>query len=217
LQCIECILAARLEQELGIGLRIAIADRAIESACLTPGEQAQFARLRTEARRAAWQTGRAALKRLRLRCGEDGDTSGLVFPNPRYSITHSGGYAVAAGAVAAGLAGIGIDFEILRPVDPRAGRFFLTARESAWVQGLPEEHRAAALLRLWTIKEALFKSDAENRHTGLADYGLAEPGSRRGQVVMRRGTEVVMQYVCSALGPGILSVAVARQRRAYDQ
>jgi len=217
LQCIEQILAAQIEQELGMRLQITIADRAIESTCLTPGEQAQFARFHTEARRAAWKTGRAALKRLRIRCGEDGDTSGLVFPNPRYSLTHSGGYAIAAGAVAAELAGVGIDFEVLRQVDLRVGRFFLTAHECAWLQGLPDRHHAAALLRLWTIKEALFKSDAENHCTGLADYGLAEPGERRGQVVMRRGKGVAMQYVCYAFGPGILSVAVARERGVDDQ
>jgi phosphopantetheinyl transferase len=217
LQCLEYILAARIQQEFGIGLRIAIADKAIESARLTPGEQAQFARLHTEARRAAWKTGRAALKRLRTWYGEDGDTSCLTFPNPRYSLTHSGGYAVAAGAVAAGLAGIGIDFEVYRQVDPRVGRFFLTARECAWIDGLPNNRRAADLLQLWTIKEALFKSDAENHCTGLVDYGLTEPGERRGQVVMRRGKVVAMQYVCYTLGPGILSVAVAHERSTYDQ
>lgn len=217
MQCLERMLAAQIEHELGIRLQIAVAYGAAESPCLTPGEQAQCARLRTETRRAAWQTGRAALKRLRTRCGEDSDTSGIVFPNPRYSLTHSGGYAVAAGAVAAGLAGIGIDFEILRHVDPRAARFFLTARECVWVQELPERRRTAELLRLWTIKEALFKSDTENRYTGLADYELAEPGARRGHVVTRPGKGVAMQYVCYALGPGILSVAVARERSGDDQ
>jgi 4'-phosphopantetheinyl transferase EntD len=217
LRCIERRVAARLAQELGINFQIAIADRAIDSDWLTPGEREQLARLQTEARRTSWKIGRAALKQLRVLCGEDDDTSGLVFPSPCYSLTHSSGYAVAVGAVSAGLAGIGIDLEFLRPINPKIGQFFLTAHERVWIKGLPAAHRSTELLRLWTIKEALFKSDPYNRGAGLADYALAEPGDSRGQVIIRRGAVMVMQYVCYALGPGMLSVAVAHERSGHDQ
>jgi 4'-phosphopantetheinyl transferase EntD len=211
------MIAALLAQELGIDLQIAIADRAIDSAGLMPGERAQLARFQTVARRTSWKTGRAALKQLCALCGVDDDTSGIVFPSPCYSLTHSSGYAVAVGAVSAGLAGIGIDLEFLRLVDPRAGQFFLTAHERVWIKSLPAVRHSTELLRLWTIKEALFKSDPHNHCTCLMDYALAEPGSSRGQVVIRREAVMVMQYVCYALGPGLLSVAVARERSGHDQ
>lgn len=210
-------IAAQLGGRLGTALKLAVADREVELEQLSDGERTRLAGLGGEGRAASWRVGRAALKRLRARLGEDADTSAIRFPSRRYSLSHSGGYAVAVAAERADLAGIGIDLEFVRPVDLRAGRFFLTPAERVWVEGLPEARRSTELLRLWTIKEALFKADPGNVRTGLSDYALGDPASARGALALRREKMLQFRYVSLALGSAVLAVAEARERSGHDQ
>jgi len=148
---------------------------------LTSQERARYNQFTTAQRRDAWLRGRAALKTLLHHLGEHLDTTKLSFPNPRLSLTHSGTYAVAAG-VAQDLpfGGIGVDLEIQQTLHPEAARLFLTEEERKWFARLEASLRTRELLRLWTVKEAVFKADVENEGRMLADYRLAVPGARNG-------------------------------------
>ena len=152
---------------------------------LTPGERAQ---LPDGPRRHDWLLGRAALKAHGI-----GDTSTVTFPNRCLSLTHSAGIAVAA-RCEGDQAGVGVDLEAWRTMDPRAARFFLR----------PEEQ--GDLLRLWTVKEALFKATPDNAGMALVDYALAHPEAHEGLATDRLGR--TFEYQSRRRPEGWLTIAV---------
>jgi phosphopantetheinyl transferase len=107
------------------------------------------------------------------------DTSPLEFPHARFSLSHSGDWAAAAGADK-DCAGIGIDLEIYRKARERMADFFLTERELKWFATRPQENRSDDLLRLWTVKEAAFKADWQNENATLREYELQDPSAIQG-------------------------------------
>ena len=194
--------AAAAEADVAAGLGAPVVLRAATSPAeieeLSAGERRQL----PEAgglRRRDWLLGRAALKQLM----EGGDTSGVRFPHRCLSLTHSAGVAVAARADG-DQAGLGVDLEGWQAPDPRITRFLLAEREQ-------ERYRAAGgspsdLLRLWTVKEALFKATPENAKVTFLDYELVEPAALIGQAVDRQGRR--FRYLSGALAEGWLTVAV---------
>src|SRR5262245_13004262 len=91
-------------------------------------------------RRTIWLHGRAALKRVLARQGEDTDTSAILFPAPRWSLSHCRFTAVAVGIPEGSpVQGIGIDLELGRTPPERSARFFLTEDELAWISHLEGE------------------------------------------------------------------------------
>ncbi len=105
------------------------------------------------------------------------------------------------------VAGIGIDFEPWREAaDLRTARFFLRPSEQAHVTD------SRSLLRLWTVKEALFKATPDNGGAVLVDYALAEPESRSGSATGPRGEP--MRYVSVEVENGLMTVAVCLTERA---
>ncbi len=142
-------------------------------------------------RRGDWLLGRAAL-RLVL---DGADTSAVRFPNRCLSLTHAGGLAVAA-ACAGGQAGLGVDYEGRRTVDPRTTRFFLHDDEAV----------GGDLLRLWTVKEALYKSTLDNSSAVLLDYRVVDPAATAGAATDRAGR--TYRYGSDGWSGGWLTVAV---------
>lgn len=191
-----------LSLRLKLRLKLAAATMPADPRKLMEAERRHLARFENPKRRETWLRGRAALKKLLAALGRSEDTSAISFPNPWCSLTHSGPYAVAVGTNAPGVRGVGVDLEIRRRVAVQTARFFLK----------PEEQRQATaeiLLRLWTVKEAVYKSDPENCGRGLFDYNLKDPTALSGQALVRRRGEVfVMRYAALELRPGPLSVAV---------
>jgi acyl carrier protein len=98
--------------------------------------------------------------------GLPGDPVGYRFPHPRASVTHTGRAGVAAVLVGGSAAGVGVDLED-QPVPPAAARFYLRDDE-------PHDD----LLRLWTVKEAMFKADPANATRLLRDYRADDPAYR---------------------------------------
>ena len=174
------------------GVRVEVATQPLALGELSAGERAAFDRVAGSLRRRDWLLGRSALKRVL----DGADTSTVSFPHPRLSLSHSAGVAVAVGADARGQAGMGVDFEASRPTDRRTARFFLHEDER-----LDDE-----LLRLWTVKEALFKATPGNEGGSLLDYRLDEPASTAGTA--RNGSGHRFRYACGSLGGGPLSVAI---------
>lgn len=206
-------LAARAREALGMEIAFAVARDPLPRESLSPAESARLDGFGLPGRREDWLRGRAALKRLLARLGLPADTSLLAFPHARLSLTHSAGVAVAAalpGSPAA--AGIGVDYEARRAMKAGTERFFLAPPER-------ERARAAALrdrdlLRLWTVKEALFKADPLNRSGGgryLSGYVVEGPleaaeGRARGP-----GPDALeFGFASWDAGDGFLSVALSR-------
>jgi hypothetical protein len=206
-------LEARVRATLGAAVHLA-AVRDGDVACVPPAHVANIADIADVAgvaglapRARDWRRGRAALTQLLARLGDPAPATGVRFPDPRLSLSHSGDWAIAAGCGAA--RGLGIDLEFARPMDPRAARFFLGDHERAFVDALAPARRSDALLRLWTVKEAVFKACAGNAGLLLADFRLDDPGARAGTARRIDGPAFAARYGSIDLGGGWLAVALA--------
>ncbi|MCP2243459.1 4'-phosphopantetheinyl transferase superfamily protein [Lentzea aerocolonigenes] len=170
------------------------------------------------ARRRDRAASREALRRVLVLLGLEPQVTGRTFPHRTVSLTHcpaGGCAAVVDDPVLPEVVGVGVDLETDRPLPRRAARYFCTADELAFVDALPPTDRSAQLLRLWTVKEALFKSDPENAHTALRRYQLPEPAAAGGVADRRGGTRrLAFVYASRRWGAEQLSVAVALTRRA---
>jgi 4'-phosphopantetheinyl transferase EntD len=151
--------------------------------------------------------GRAALAGLLARAGRAELADAVCFPHPGLSLSHSGDWAIAAGCAAAD--GLGVDLEFARPMDPRAARFFLAGPELDYVAALPPARRGAELLRLWTVKEAVFKACAGNAGRLLADFRLDEPAALTGTARRADGATFTARYGSIDLREGWLALALA--------
>jgi len=160
-------LERQAKERLGCSLVIAQAGQGDGPESLTDQEKSYFHELQHLERKQHWLRGRCALKQVLAAYGRSCNTLALAFPHPCFSLTHAGQFAFSAG-VKAGAPGIGIDFEIRRKVNPKTAHWFLTEAELEWLlcQAQPEE----PLIRLWTIKEAAFKSCPDNRGMVLKDF-----------------------------------------------
>jgi acyl carrier protein len=99
--------------------------------------------------------------------GLPADPAGYRFPHPRASVTHTDRAGAAAVLLGGPAAGVGVDLEHDQPVSLAAARFYLRDDE-------PHDD----LLRLWTVKEAMFKADPANATRLLRDYRADDPACR---------------------------------------
>jgi hypothetical protein len=208
---------------------------------LTDAEQATFAAIEGTAREATWLRGRQALKILMADGDCQYDTTQLTFPHPYISLTHCRDTAIAVEltpqVVPVGwkLCGTGVDFERYRPIRTAAARFFLTEEER---RGLPfpnlerqaDSQRQAgyrgcqdrrgdamhrpALLRLWTIKEALFKADPDNETRVIGDYHITHSSAHAaaGTAIVGNSEGICFHFASLATKTGYLSVAMSMRR-----
>lgn len=113
------------------------------------------------------RAGRAALRVAATLAGLPGDPARYRFPHPRVSVSHTERAGAAAVLLDGPARGVGVDLEHDRAVPPGMARFYLSDAE---VSG--------DLLRLWTVKEAMFKADLDNAERMLRDYRAADPAYR---------------------------------------
>jgi hypothetical protein len=73
------------------------------------------------------------------------------------SISHAGGWCVAAVARAEDVRALGIDIELDTPLDEDAAELVLTPREQAWLTAAPPLERGSLAKRAFCAKEALYK------------------------------------------------------------
>jgi 4'-phosphopantetheinyl transferase EntD len=191
---------------LGVPFALATARTPCALLDLSAGERAQLRGLCGEQRRTDWLCGRAALKELLVRAGEDPETSRLNFPNSRFSLTHSQGVSVAVGVSRDSALGVGIDLERGRAPSVKAARFFLTEEEQCALECIDELEHHAQLLRLWTVKEAVFKADPANTGRVLLDYATANPLEFEGRALPTDGLRTI-HYASVQVPAGFLSVA----------
>ncbi len=183
----------------------------MEKTRLNQAERKQFNELRHKRRRRDWLLGRNALKQLFGALDRGDDTTAISFPNRQVSLTHGGDTALAAGTSAASL-GIGIDYEPLREIDTRIARWFLNEAETNWLNEQPECDRVSQLVRLWTIKEAAFKSYPDNAGMTFKEFSIID-AARAVTTVIAAGHGACIRVACRACDLGYLSIAIFRESR----
>jgi 4'-phosphopantetheinyl transferase len=168
-----------LLQTLGAHPALARADA--PPGLLAPAEQTQLASLRVEKRRRDWLLGRWTAKHLLqaylqqeigrpfpldgLLIGQDPDGAPYAAtagpPSERLplsiSISHSGDRAFCALADEPGVS-IGADTEMVRPGLDEMARQFFASEELAWLEHIAPDERAAAIVTVWSAKEAVLKA-----------------------------------------------------------
>ena len=169
----EAWIGAEIKQTFAVPLSLRITDQACDLNDLTESERKQLAHISNGVRRQSWLKGRKALK---LTQREYLDTSLLKFPVPNFSLTHSGDYALAI--YLPNGRGIGLDFQIHKPIKAGIEKFFLTKNELSWLSKQPIINYQDHILRLWTLKEAVFKADLHQ--TKLKDYQVLNLGKKSG-------------------------------------
>lgn len=152
------------------------------------------------------------MKQVLATVGRDTDTSLIEFPHRQLSLTHAGESAFSI-ADTSGSAGVGIDYEPLRPVNPKITRLFLNAAEQRWLQRCPESEVQQQIVRLWTVKEAAFKSYPSNAGRVLADFSIVDPGSRISEVTVEPAGWRI-RVACERYDEGYLSVAICEEARS---
>jgi hypothetical protein len=166
-------------------LVVVSADRPLRVDELSPGEAELHAALPGDHARRWWRTGRRALRDALTLVGLDADTSTIRFPHRRVSLTYAGDGAAAVVALddRPERCGIGIDRQLPAAWRPSrsAARFLLARAEARWLERAAGLDHGPVLLRIWTIKEALFKADPGNADRRLGDYRLAAPGAACGR------------------------------------
>lgn len=175
--------------------------------------RAEFNHLTTflsEVRQSEWMLGRRLLKHLLNLLNRNDTTDNLSFPHPQLSLTHSENAAFAVGTNA-GIDGLGIDYERVRAVKPQTGKWFLTDRELSWLMNLPETTRPFHIIRLWTVKEAAYKSYPGNAHVTFREFEINNPESDVTTVFVTRNKTFIENVSCFVDG-GYLSICVNRGR-----
>jgi phosphopantetheinyl transferase len=179
---------------------MAQASSPVELSELTFGELIQFQTITHPRRQHSWRLGRSALKTVLPPLQRSADSSVLSWPDPTVSLSHTDDHAMAIGLLlppkkrrrtatrgargSLSIVGIGIDLEPLeRTPSPRLVKHFLNPTElTAW-QALswPNEIDASyEALRLWTVKEAVWKSCPGNASIPLNQISLHQLEPFRG-------------------------------------
>lgn len=183
-------------------------DDAIE---LNHEETCRFNAFVIDKRRQEWKRGRQALKGVLRKLGKDDDTSMITFPNRQLSLSHHADYAIAIGTNSGDIDGIGIDVESIRSLPANAYRFFMTKVEQDWLATCSNHDLKREAIRLWSIKEALFKADPENEGCGLYQYETRSAKDQRGCGKKTINDNLSFFYESLAINNGFLSVAICRK------
>jgi len=120
-------------------------------------------------------------------------------------MSHSRGLSVAAAAEDA-TRWLGIDLQRFEGPSTGSERLFLHLEERAALDSLGSEERDDARLRLWTVKEALFKSDPENESAWIGEYFIDSPLRLRGTA--HRDASAHFRWACGRVRGGWLSAAL---------
>jgi len=132
----------------------------------------------------------------------------LAGGGPCFNASGSGDHVVVALAGAE----LGVDLELLRPLARPAGlaQRICTADELAAWKKVPEDDRDAALLRLWTAKEAALKALGSGLAGGLRNVELELDGARPPQLRRLCGAAEGWQLLVADPAPDLLCTVVIR-------
>lgn len=190
---------------------------------LTETEIIQLAQYKNERRRSSWLRGRRALKIL-MREIEFADqhaplntidTTATFFPHPAFSLSHSRDIAIAISCLAPAF-GVGLDLEFIKETKTQMSRFYLSEDERGWLDKLSDKERSIEQIRLWTAKEAIFKSDLNNENRTLLSYQLADPRANSGKARVRTDEKYKADYSSRRFGDCWISIAISHSESKND-
>ena len=191
-----------LKRRLDRSVRLASARAPLAENLLDSTDRQRLASFTTIERKNQWLRGRSALSAIAAALDIEARLSELHSPCPGISLTHNGKVSVAAGISTA--QGIGIDFESWHQIEPAMLRWFLTETE---------QHQLAVSsnftrLRLWTVKEALFKASSENKGLLLTDFEVNQSTAMTGHARNCTRVNSGLRYTSFMLRQGLLSIAI---------
>lgn len=190
---------------LNAPLLIAVQTPRDDSPELTPAEHEQLAGITAISRARDYQLGRGALKRVLAEQHRDADTTRLQWPDARCSLSHSGGYAVAVGLQSG--EGIGVDLQLIKRPQAAVAERLLSSETLHYWQQLPESEQSDALLRFWTVNEAIYKACPGPQPAYFRHYRLNHPDRLNGTASIE-GTALNFRAVSLQVPDGYLSIAV---------
>ncbi|MDR0841851.1 MAG: 4'-phosphopantetheinyl transferase superfamily protein [Acidobacteriota bacterium] len=96
--------------------------------------------------------------------------------NPRihYNVSHAGPHV----AVAMDEHPVGIDVELVKPVDLEVARRFFAPDETEYVMGAPVDSRMGRFFQIWTMKESRVKWEGRGMSRPLSSFSVLDPGER---------------------------------------
>jgi 4'-phosphopantetheinyl transferase EntD len=165
-------------------------------------DRQHLASFATVDRKNQWLRGRSALTAIAAKLDIEPRLSALNPPCPGISLTHSDRISIAAGISTA--QGIGIDFESWRQIEADMLRCFLTANEQQQLT-VPSNFTR---LRLWTVKQALYKASPANQVLQLTDFEIDQISAMTGRAQNCTRENSELRYTSFMLRQGLLSIAI---------
>ena len=198
MQRLELDLERRLNRPVCLtSARVPLAEDVLDSV-----DRQRLANFTTIQRKNQWLRGRSALSAIAAKLDIDTQLSALNPPCPGISLTHNNKISIAAGISTT--QGIGVDFESWRQIEAAMLRWFLTAAEQNQL-AVPSNFTR---LRLWTIKEALFKASSENHGLRLTDFEVDQVTAMTGLARNSSRVNSRLRYTSFMLRQGLLSIAI---------
>ncbi|WNC73459.1 4'-phosphopantetheinyl transferase superfamily protein [Thalassotalea psychrophila] len=198
-----------LSQWSGKKVLVEMCKQQLPLAQLSINERKHYDSFTTQSRKAEWLKGRNALKVLLHKNNESLDTEQISFPNKSYSLTHNDGLAIAIAMD--DVTGVGVDFEVWHDVKPTMVEWFLNNAEKLWLSTLSGQKFEQEFVRLWTVKEALFKATMNNEELGLIDFKIDEPSAISGLATVVNHPYWQLRYKCIVNNAGALCVAFCQR------
>lgn len=141
----------------------------------------------------------------------DAGNRALKFLNVRENVltskSHSNSIAVAVCVKPVeNICGIGVDYEGFRNLEINARRMFLSKNEIERF----EPHEPKELIKLWTIKEALFKACPNNDNLFLRSFEITKLDENSSQAICELRPDYAFDFLVQPFENGFLSVALCR-------
>lgn len=189
---------------------------------LSPDERERADRFHFERDRGAFRAGRAWLRSvlagylgiapaaIAFGYGPHGKPHLADFPDLRFNLAHSGGWA--ALAVATGRE-VGIDIEAIRAIAERVERLVFTPAEIAQLDRLPAAQRRTGFYNAWTRKEAYLKALGSGLAVPLQSFEVSLATDEPACLLAVAGApDEAAQWQLAALdiGPGLAGTLASR-------
>ncbi len=188
-------------KKLGVPLRLAIHNDNDK----TPDTNNWLRRIKSR------QIGRRLLGKLMRKnnLGGSFNTNSFRFPQKNCSISHCDDIVVCMLSPLSELNGLGIDIELHRAISINTGKLLLSNNEQRLLKTF-NAYSSEELLRLWTVKEALFKADMNNSKRGwLSCYECLLPHNWFGDARLRiNNHKKHFKYGTVPFNSGYLSIAI---------
>jgi 4'-phosphopantetheinyl transferase len=95
-------------------------------------------------------------------------------PTIHFNISHAGRYVVCA----IGDQPVGVDIEIIKPINLRIAERFFAPDETACILSAPEASQTERFFQIWTMKESRIKWEGKGLHKPLPSFSVFDASER---------------------------------------